>query len=1096
MTLSSDGSFSYIPDLNYFGSDDFTYKAYDGDLYSNVASVTITINPDNDAPIANDDYYITDEDTVLSVPVPGLLLNDSDTENDSLTPLLINNPSNGQLTAFYGDGSFNYDPNENFSGSDSFTYKVNDGYQNSSEATVFITVNPINDLPVASYTYSPINPNTLDNIQFTDISTDIDGAIISWFWDFGDGNTSSLQNPTHKYGDDGTYTVKLNVTDDGGGTDESSLDIYVSIVMPTADFTYNPSVPTPLELIQFTDTSYDLDGTIVSWYWDFGDGNTSSLQNPIKFYDQGGSYSVTLNITDDDGLTNETSQIILINTYPNAIFSYIPINPDTNDNIWFLDQSIDPYGPIVSWYWDFGDGENSIEQDPTHKYGDDGMYTVILNVTDEYGLTNETYQNIYINNVKPNVDFTYLPLNPSDIDNISFFDKSVDTDGGIISWYWDFGDGINSTEQNPTHKYTDDGTYNVKLNVTDDDGDKNETNKNIIVGNVPPIPDFNFIPTNPEINEIVQFSDTSYDLDGIITSWYWDFGDGNTSILQNPQKKYSSFETYNVKLNVTDDDGDKNETIMQIITKITYKDEVESGDQNIDFIFEGDTNISINVSESTNITFEVFSGNPSNENIPNNISSIDKFVNISIENESVVIWPIQIKIFYTQNDLIDSSIEEDQLLGIYHWNNLANEWQLYNNTGVNTSYNQSGYKGYCWANVWHLTQLTLGGDNKPPSKVTGLTVSDAKDGKLDLKWNAAIDNFKVDYYKIYREGIFLINKTTNSYRDTGLTNGESYSYQVSAVDSSGNEGEKSDTNSGTPSVSVSDGGRAPGGGEIPFIPPLSQNIFPIADAGGPYYGFVDEEIEFDGSKSTDDGTIANYTWDFGDKINGYGEKTTHTYSNPGRYNVILTVKDNFGAETQDKTIAEITIPNKIPTAPYVDGPTEGTKNIEYNYSAVSTDVDNDTIQYIFDWGDGISESTEFLPNGTPTMQMHKWTIAGKYTIIVQANDNKTLSEITRLTVLIDTHIVEDIGYITDDDADGIYDTFHSGSLNTDLGFKSGNYLIDTNGDGNWNYNYNIAEGLSTYKVITETEIPWMIIIGIIIVLVLLVIIVAIFRIRK
>ncbi len=1095
LTLSSDGSFSYTPDLHYFGTDNFTYKAYDGDLYSNIAKVTITIISENDAPVAIDDYYNVDEDTILTVSSPGILVNDTDVENDPLTAILMNNPTNGQITAFSGDGSFSYKPIENFSGSDSFSYKANDGDLDSNEAIVYLTVDPINDAPLANFTYAPLNPNTLDIIQFTDISTDIDGTVVSWLWDFGDGNTSSLQNPTHQYGDDGTYSVTLTVTDDGSATDDYSLDIFVSIVFPTADFTYTPSIPTPLELIQFNDTSFDLDGTIISWLWNFGDGNTSNEQNPSKFYSQGGTYTINLNITDDDELTNETYQNILINTYPYADFSYNPLIPETYENILFIDLSVDPYGPIVSWYWEFGDGNTSTEQNPIHQYVDNGTYTVILNVTDEYGLTNETSQNINIKNVKPIVEFTYLPVSPTDLDNITFIDNSIDTDGNIIYWYWEFGDEDNSTEQNPTHQYADDGTYMVTLNVTDDDGDKNETAKFVIVRNVPPIANYTFIPYHPEINEIVQFTDTSFDLDGTITSWLWNFGDGNTSTLQNPQNTYSSFKTYIVTLNATDDDGDKNETSMQIITKTVYKEEIEPGEETVDFMSEGDTNISINVTDSTNITFEVYSGNPSYENIPSNISSIDKYVDISVENESAIVWPIQIKIYYTQDDLFNSGIEENQLLGLYFWNNSADEWQLYKDIGVNISYNQSGYEGYCWANVWHLTPLTIGGDIEPPLKVTGLSVSDAKDGKLDLKWNTAIDNFDVDNYKIYRDGIFLINKTTTSHRDTGLTNGKSYSYQVSAVDLSGNEGEKSDSKSGTPTASSSDGGDS-GGGGIPFIPPLSQNIFPRADAGGPYYGFIDEEIEFDGSKSTDDGTITNFTWDFGDKTAGYGVKPSHVYTKPGRYKVILTVTDDLGAINKDETVAEIAVPNKIPSAPFVDGAQEGTQNTEYSFTAVSTDGDNDTIQYHFDWGDGTTNITEFLPNGTPTLQMHIWTAAGKYTINVQAHDNKTPSEMTSYRVLIDTHIVENIGYITDDDEDGTYDTFHGENIDTDLGFEGGKYLIDTTGDGNWNYTYGLVEGLAIYKKEVEEEIPLIIVVGIIVLIVILAIIVAIFKKRK
>ena len=781
---------------------------------------------------------------------------------------------------------------------------------------------------------------------------------------------------------------------------------------------------------------------------------------------------------------------------PSANFTYKPINPTTQDIIFFNSTTYDPYNNLVNWTWSFGDGNTSYIENTTHQYSDDGYYFITLNVTDKYGLTNETTKQIYISNVGPLADFEYFPAIPTDLEEVTFIDDSIDKDGHIIDWYWDFGDGYNSTEQNPTHQYADNGTYIVSLNVTDDDGDKNETTQHIIIRNVPPIANYTLKPYHPEINEPVEFMDTSVDLDGVIICWLWDFGDGNSSIEQNPQNNYSSLDSYLVTLNVTDDDGDSNETSMQIITKMKYIEEIEPGGETVDFMSEGDTNISINVTDSTNITFEIYSGNPSYENIPFNISAIDKYVNISVENISAIVWPIEIKIYYTKDDLINSGIEENQLLGIYYWNNTAEEWQLYNDTGVNTTYNQSGYEGYCWANAWHLTPLTIGGDSEPPSKVTDLTIINAKDGKLDLSWNPASDNIGVNHYRIYRDGVFLINKTSTSYRDTGLTNGHSYTYQVSAVDISGNEGEKSDSKSGIPTASSSNGGDGGGGGGTPFIPPAPQNIIPTADAGGPYYGFIDEEIEFDGSKSTDDGTITNYTWDFGDKTSGYGVKLTHAYANPGRYTVSLIVTDDLGAANQDKTVAEIAIPNRIPSAPVVDGSSDGTQNTDYSFTAVSTDEDNDTLQYHFDWGDGTKNITEFLPNGTVATQVHIWTSADVYTITVQAYDNKTTSGTSSYTVLIDSHIVEDIGYITDDDADGIYDMFHSENIDTDLGFEGGKYLIDTNGDGNWNHIYDPVEGLSIYKKEEKIEIPWIIIIGIIVVIVILSIIVVIFRKHK
>jgi parallel beta-helix repeat protein len=164
--------------------------------------------------------------------------------------------------------------------------------------------------PIANFTYSPSPPSDVDVIHFTDTSVDPDGTIISWKWDFGDGNTSTLQNPTHRYADDGIYTITLNVTDDNGATDETSRNITVLNIPPVANFEHSPLKQTNPHTIQFIDLSHDPDGKITKWKWDFGDGNTSTLQNPTHRYANKGSYTVTLNVTDNDGATNEITHQI------------------------------------------------------------------------------------------------------------------------------------------------------------------------------------------------------------------------------------------------------------------------------------------------------------------------------------------------------------------------------------------------------------------------------------------------------------------------------------------------------------------------------------------------------------------------------------------------------------------------------------------------------------------------------------------------------------------------------------------------------------------------------------------------------------------
>src|SRR5206468_1964941 len=154
LSFNNNGSFSYTPVANYHGTDSFTYKANDGQADSGIATVSLAIGGLNDAPVALNDTYAMTEDATLNVAVPGVLANDSDVDGDSLSAVLVSQPTHGNLT-WNSDGSFTYAPAANYNGTDSFTYKANDGQADSGIATVTIAISGANDAPVAvndSYT--------------------------------------------------------------------------------------------------------------------------------------------------------------------------------------------------------------------------------------------------------------------------------------------------------------------------------------------------------------------------------------------------------------------------------------------------------------------------------------------------------------------------------------------------------------------------------------------------------------------------------------------------------------------------------------------------------------------------------------------------------------------------------------------------------------------------------------------------------------------------------------------------------------------------------------------------------------------------------
>ncbi len=198
-------------------------------------------------------------------------------------------------------------------------------------------------------------------------------------------------------------------------------------------------------------------------------------------------------------------------------------------------------------------------------------------------------------------------------------------------------------------------------------------------------------------------------------------------------------------------------------------------------------------------------------------------------------------------------------------------------------------------------------------------------------------------------------------------------------------------------------GGSSGGGGVTSLPVIKSNKPPVADlsAGELYIGFVNEEIDFDATLSYDyDGYIAEWGWNFGDGTTALGENIIHNFSSPGDYTIILKVTDNKGATNTDVTTAVIIQANHPPSEPNVSGPIEGFVNIEYLFSIVSTDEDNDEIKYTVDWGDGNIDDSIFLKSGDLFNISHKWIEPGDYIINVSAYDNDTIAKID-ITITLD-----------------------------------------------------------------------------------------------
>jgi len=329
-------------------------------------------------------------------------------------------------------------------------------------------------------------------------SSDPDGSIASRAWSFGDGTTSSSSNPSKVYSSAGTYTVTLTVTDDNGQTDSAEKEITVTASGSNAvqisneppEAVFVPSC-SGLTCSFNSSNSTDEDGTISSYLWNFGDGTSSTSANPSRTYSSDGVYKVKLTVTDNDSDSDSTSQTISVFAASQA--------PDTsNDNeapkakfnkscngltcSFNAGTSSDSDGSIASYTWTFGDGTTATGATPSVTYTAAGTYNVRLEVVDNDGAYDVKFRNITIStsgsesegNEAPNAAYTKSCTGLTCTFNAS---TSSDSDGSIANYYWSFGNGAIVTTQSAIQVKTfpNSGTYRVTLVVEDDGGLKDMT---------------------------------------------------------------------------------------------------------------------------------------------------------------------------------------------------------------------------------------------------------------------------------------------------------------------------------------------------------------------------------------------------------------------------------------------------------------------------------------------------------------------------------------------------------------------------------------------------------------------------------------------
>ena len=672
-------------------------------------------------------------------------------------------------------------------------------------------------------------------------SSDDDGLITRYAWDFGDGSLGAGPRPSHVYREPGTYTVNLTVTDDSGtSTATASDDTIITVnAAPIADA--GPDIiASPGEQIVFSgDRSLDPDGTVSTYNWDFRDGNTAAGQTVVHAFDEPGTYYVRLFIQDDtahDRAVDYSETTVFINSQPIADAGRdLRVAPGTTV-AFDGSNSFDADGQLVSYRWDFSDtGPAADGARVERSFETPGSYTAQLTVADDSGAINgiaETEVAIVVNH-QP-VAEAGRDRDTSELTIVFDGSGSADADGDGLTYAWDFGDGGEATGLRVVHTYETGGTYPVQLVVDDGTGVANATAHDSLTVRInrSPLADAG-ANVRACTNDRVTFDASgSADPDGGTLRYTWDFGDGTGSELIDPSRVFDTAGYYPVTLTVEDESGLPNSIHSdRIMVRIDQAPVADAGD---DVLACVNSEVQFDGSRSSDIDGVV---NRFTWDFGDSIAGAGDRPTHTYARSGQ--YRVVLSILGDQLGQCDNVAIDEMFVTVVPAALAVVEARATGSVAVPVSFDASGSSyasgeilGWAW---------------------------DFGDGET-------ADGASVQH----------------AYAEPG-------DYRVTL---------SLESNSSVESCRI-----------IEAHHRISINAPPEANAGEDRMVAVDDAILFDASLSLDpDGGITRYDWDFGDGSKGEGVQIRHTFRTPGQYDVTLTVTDNSGtASARASDVAKVTV---------------------------------------------------------------------------------------------------------------------------------------------------------------------------------------------
>jgi gliding motility-associated-like protein len=821
-------------------------------------------------------------------------------------------------------------------------------------------------VPVANFTANVTEGCGTLIVTFTDLSTN---SPTSWLWTFGDGTAQSTQhNPTHAYNTPGTYNVTLKVTN-SSGSNTLTKNAYIKVYhLPSPDFTGVPlSGCSPL-LVQYTNSTVPGDYPITTWHWDFGDGFSSSAQNPSHTYNSPGNYQVTLSATDQKGCQGSKIKpnYIMVGSKPVANFTYSSLYACHTPIIFNFTNTTLPSGCTYSW--NFGDGGTSTQTSPSHNYNSAGNYTVTLIATSN-GCPDTAIHvvNAQVNPFYPN--FSASPTSGCAPLTVNFSDLSP---SGVNSWLWKFGDGATSTLQNPSHTYTNPGTYTVKLIATNTNGCIDSiTHSNYITVYANPTISFSGTPLfacDPNLN--VQFNSV---VTGA-TLWQWDFGDGGTGNTQNPLHTYTTNGVYTVTLIATDNHG-----CTSTLTKPNY---VVVDPTTADFSMtptKGCKPLNVQFTDQSDAysyistwSWNYGDGSPlGNGPNPNHIYTdtgsymivltiIDSAGCIRHDTNFVKVGMKPTALFYAEDTVgchpFTANFHDSSSNFVNYWS-----WQFGDGATSNLENPEHEYTDTGYFDVELIVEHNGCGDTLeienyilvlPPKPEFSATPTISCVYPVNVQFTDQSILPETWFWDFGDGGTSTIQNPSHNYLNPGF-------YTVKLVVSNSNGCKDSLVKNQYIKISE-------------IIPDFTQTDTEICN---------DESSTFMSTTFTNTFS-ASWTWDFGDGTTTTGFIATHTWANPGVYPVQLIVSDGLGCYDSITKPTLITV-NALPHPGIIADVYTGCAPLTVNFNSLSTAVSPATLVYWYwNFGDG------GIIGGTNQNPTHIYTVPGLYMVIINVVDSK------------------------------------------------------------------------------------------------------------